>query len=149
MRCLDSITEFEQPSETAIMVVNMEAGAACSWSLVSSTPEQDAEFLQGPWDTDWILCPTVFSPCPPLPLPTLAETTGNILPEAGMRGKSNRLLWDVSKTGQQTVEDIRAVNEHRMNTEAKCVFLNTEASNEHRSKNSQKKKISKPNSKIH
>ena len=122
MRCLDSITEFEQPSETAIMVVNMEAGAACSWSLVSSTPEQDAEFLQGPWDTDWILCPTESPPShwltppislhshpshpshvPPLPLPTSAETTGNILPEAGMRGKSKSLPWDVSKTGQQTV----------------------------------------------
>ena len=40
---------------------------------------------------------------PPLPLPTLAETTGNILPEARMRRKSKSLPWDVSKTGQQTV----------------------------------------------
>ena len=70
-------------------------------------------------------------PLPPLPPPTLAETTGNILPEAGMRGKSNRLPWDVSKTGQQIVEDIRAIS--LMNIEAKIL----------------KKNISKPNSKIH
>ena len=29
-------------------------------NVVSSIPEQDAEFLQGPWDTDWILCPREF-----------------------------------------------------------------------------------------
>ena len=40
---------------------------------------------------------------PPLPPPTSAETTGNILPEPGMRGKPKSLPWDVSKTGQQTV----------------------------------------------
>ena len=49
-----------------------------------------------------------------------------------MRGKSNRLPWDVSKTGQQIVEDIRAIS--LMNIEAKIL---------------KKKKISKPNSKIH
>ena len=48
-----------------------------------------------------------------------------------MRGKSNRLPWDVSKTGQQIVEDIRAIS--LMNIEAKIL----------------KKNISKPNSKIH
>ena len=46
-------------------------------------------------------CPPSYAP--PLPLPTLAETTGNILPEARMRRKSKSLPWDVSKTGQQTV----------------------------------------------
>ena len=87
------------------------------------------------WDPlpNSFLTPPTPHPChaPPLPPPTLAETTGNILPEAGMRGKSNRLPWDVSKTGQQIVEDIRAIS--LMNIEAKIL----------------KKNISKPNSKIH
>ena len=59
------------------------------------------------WDPlpNSFLTPPTPHPChaPPLPPPTLAETTGNILPEAGMRGKSKSLPWDVSKTGQQTV----------------------------------------------
>ena len=99
MRCLYTSLSLSNLQETAITVVNMEAGAICSCSLVSSTPEQVAKFLQGPWDTDWILCPKEFphpfhgsslpqltppmplhshpsnpSHAPPLPPPTSAET---------------------------------------------------------------------------
>ena len=89
------------------MVLSWRLGLPAN--VVSSVPEQDAEFLQGPWDTDWIqqsfLIPSTIHPshAQPLPPPTSAETTGNILPETEMRRKSKNLPWDVTKKGQQTV----------------------------------------------